>query len=90
MRVLAFDIETAAAEELHSYGPGFIRLCGWKIVGSTEPVTISTEPAELVDSLKAADAITAHNGINFDLMALASQGYISFNLYERMCTRMFD
>jgi len=90
MRVLAFDIETAAAEDLHSYGPGFIRLCGWKIVGSTEPVTISTEPAELVDSLKAADAITAHNGINFDLMALASQGYISFNLYERMCTRMFD
>ena len=92
MKVIAFDIETGAAEELHSYGPGFIRLCGWAEVtpAGTGPVTISTDPAELVDALATADAVTAHNGINFDAMALARQGYISFDAYEQLCKRTFD
>ena len=90
MYVLAYDIETGAAEEMHSYGPGFIRLCGWKRVGATESVTISTDPAELVAEMRKADAITAHNGINFDALALAVQGFISFDEYEAMCLKTFD
>lgn len=90
MKVLAYDIETGAAEDLHRYGPGFVRLCGWKIVGSGDPVTISTDPAELVEQLLAADAVTAHNGINFDAMALARQGFISYDQYEQICMKSFD
>ena len=90
MDVLAFDIETAAAEEMHRFGPGFIRLCGWAPVSDTSRVTISTDPAELVDALLSAPGLTAHNGINFDLMALASQRYITFDQYETLCTRTFD
>lgn len=90
MKILAFDLETGAAEELHSYGPGFIRLCGWTWIGSGGPVEISTDPADLVAALRQADATTAHNGINFDWMALAREGYISFDEYEQMCCRTFD
>lgn len=90
MKVLAYDIETASAEDLHRYGPGFVRLCGWKIVGSGDPVTVSIDPAELVEQLLAADAVTAHNGINFDAMALGRQGLISYDQYEQICMKSFD
>lgn len=90
MKILAYDIETGAAEELHSFGPGFIRLCGWADVADDAPVTISTNPAELAAQLLAADAVTAHNGINFDAMALASQGFLSFDQYEAVCRKTFD
>lgn len=94
MNVLAFDIETGAAEELHRYGPGYVRLCGWAPVdgspNGTGPVTLSTDPAELTAALFQADALTAHNGINFDLMALGRQGYFSHDDYERLCLKMFD
>lgn len=89
MRILAADIETGAAEELHSFGPGFIRLCGWADVQGG-PVTISTDVREFVAALNTADAITMHNGINFDLMALASQGWITFDQYESLCRKTFD
>lgn len=90
MKVLAADIETGSVEELHSYGPGYIRLCGWKWVGSTDRVSISTDPAELVDAMWQADAVTLHNGINFDVMALARYSFLSFDEYEQMCRKMFD
>lgn len=90
MEALAFDIETGAAEEMHRFGPGFIRLCGWAPVNNTGKITISTDPADLVEALRAAPAITAHNGITFDLMALASQGFMSFDEYEVMCVKSFD
>lgn len=91
MHVLAFDIETGAAEELHSFGPGFVRLCGWaSATDPGAPVTISTDPREMVADLLAADAITAHNGINFDLMALASQRFVTFDQYEQLCRKTFD
>ncbi|ALY07297.1 DNA polymerase I [Streptomyces phage Maih] len=90
MKVLAFDIETGAAEELHSYGPGFVRLCGWADVVPGSPVTLTTDPRELTAALFSADALTAHNGINFDLMAMAVEGFFSFDQYELLCKKMFD
>lgn len=90
MHVVAFDLETASAEEIHSYGPGFVRLCGWSGIGDQDEVHISTDPAELVEVLMSADAVTAHNGINFDLMALARQGYITYDQYEILCYKSFD
>jgi len=90
VHVLAFDIETGSADELHSFGPGFIRLCGWSDIADDSSVSISTEPMELVDAMMSADALTAHNGINFDLMAFASQGFISLDQYETLCHKTFD
>lgn len=90
MDVLAFDIETASAAELHSYGPGFVRLSGWRTVGRADPVRVSTDHRELVDAMWKADAITAHNGINYDLMALAKEGFLTFDQYEVMGRKMFD
>lgn len=87
MRVLACDIESASVKELHSFGPGYVRLCGWKTVGSTDPVTISADPRELVDALTHADAVTWHNGLNFDALALAKHEGAD---YEALCRKSFD
>lgn len=92
MKILAFDIETASVDELHSYVPhddqGYIRLCGW--VDALDPeaeVTISTDPRELLDALKAADIITGHNVMTFDLMALARH---TEDCYEQLAAKAFD
>lgn len=86
MRIVAFDIETASAEELHSFGPDFVRLCGWADLADGR-VQISTDPEELINALAAADGITAHNGLNFDLMALAKWNGAD---YEALALKTFD
>lgn len=93
MRGVAFDIETGAAEELHSFGPGFIRLCGWQWLQDGVPdgdVHISTDPNELVTALLSANFVTGHNCLNFDTMALARQGFVSFDQYEQLARKTFD
>lgn len=87
MKIIAFDIETGSVDDLHSYGPGYVRLCGWSEVGEGAPVTISTDPAELLAVLNEAHAITGHNIINFDLMALAKWHGAD---YEALCKKSFD
>lgn len=87
MKIIAADIETASASELHSFGPGYVRLNGWKVVGSTDPVTISTDPREMLDALTEADAVTWHNGLNFDALALAKWCGAD---YEALCRKSFD
>ena len=91
MQGLAFDIETAAAEELHSFGPGFVRLCGWQRIDAAGvplgPVETGTDPTELVAAIEGASFLTAHNGLNFDLMALAKWYWLD---YERAAVKMFD
>ncbi len=88
MKIVAFDIETGAAEDLHSFGPGFIRLCGWADATAPQaPVNVSTDPRELIKALDAADAITGHNVLNFDLLALAKYHDAG---YERLARKTFD
>lgn len=62
---VAFDLETAGLE-LWSYGPGFVRLAGWRnpqgeIEVSADPVRLPVDGATLV----------GHNIWCFDLLALA-------------------
>ncbi len=90
MQVIAADMETADASELHRYGPGFIRLCGWAPADGSAPVRTTTDPREFADVLLKADALTGHNFMNFDLLALAVQGYVSFDQYEKLCLKTFD
>lgn len=92
MKVIAFDIETGPAEELHRYQPhdeqGYIRLCGWSdALDPDAPVHISTDPRELLDVLLSADLITGANILNFDLMALAVHVQ---DVYERLAVRAID
>lgn len=87
MRVLAFDLETGSADNLFKYRDyRFIRLCGWKWVGSPDPVEISTDPVDLISAIQDADAVTAHNGANFDVLALAQEGLD----YESTCRKLWD
>lgn len=88
---IVFDIETAEAELLDQYGPGFVRLCGWMRVGRLgQPfgdVVISTDPAELVAELHNALFVSGHNILEFDLRALAVHEGLD---YERVSKRSFD
>jgi DNA polymerase-1 len=56
-------------------------------VGRSEPVTTSTDPGELISVLNKADGITGHNGLNFDIMALARWHGAD---YEALSLKMFD
>lgn len=92
MRVLAFDIETADADQLHHYEHGrFTRLYGWQWLDADGTpvgrVNISQDPAELTEQIERADALTAHNGLNFDLLALAKHNGLD---YERAAVKTFD
>lgn len=91
MKVAVFDIETGAAEELHSFGPGFTRLYGWQMLdtdtGNTSPVWTSADPGAMLDALMNADAVTGHNIVDFDLIALAK--YCGAD-YEALCRKAYD
>jgi|SRR5688572_13449988 len=86
MDIVTFDIETAAAEDLHSFGPGFFRLGAWKSSRDDE-VRITADPKELIDRLTKADGITGHNIINYDILTLAK--YYGAD-YEALCRKSFD
>lgn len=68
MRTVYFDIETASAEELYTYGQGFCRLAGYAV--DDGPVQLTTDMEQLCEALRDADRIVAHNALSFDLAAL--------------------
>jgi P4 family phage/plasmid primase-like protien len=70
---VAFDIETPSASELFTFrsrpGVPYARLNGLRDEAGQEVIT--QDPAELIKFLEAAPSLSAHNGLRFDLMALA-------------------
>jgi DNA polymerase-1 len=68
MSVVTFDLEAADADQLFTYGPEFVRLCGSDAMGEVE---LTTNPYELVKILDDAAYVTGHNIMGFDLLALA-------------------
>lgn len=68
MRTAFFDIETASADDLFTYGPGFCRLAGYAI--DDGPVELTADMNQLCRVLQGADRIVAHNAVGFDLAAL--------------------
>lgn len=68
MATVYIDIETASADELYTYGPGFCRLAGYAV--DDGPVVLTTDMAELISVINEADRVVAHNAIAFDLAAL--------------------
>lgn len=69
MRFVGFDIETADADELFTYGDGFVRIGGW--MTDDGPKTTADIKGELIPALNEADWIFAHNFFGFDGLALA-------------------
>ncbi|WP_422114705.1 DNA polymerase [Brachybacterium sp. UNK5269] len=68
MSIVFFDTETASADTLYTYGPGFLRLAAFAV--DNGPVEVTTDMRELCTVLAWADVVVAHNGIGFDLAAL--------------------
>lgn len=68
MSIVYFDIETADADQLYTYGPDFCRLAGYAV--NDGPVTLTTDMRELCEVLQTADRLVAHNALSFDLAAL--------------------
>lgn len=70
---LAFDIETPSAKKLFTYRSRpeapFSRLNG--ALGPDGAGAVTTDPQALIRALEAAPVIHAHNGLRYDLMALA-------------------
>jgi DNA polymerase I len=80
---VGFDLETASADQLFSYGAGFIRLAG-TITG--DEIEVTTDVKELIAKLEAASWIYGHNIFGFDLLALALAGAD----YEALAAKSMD
>ena len=80
---VAFDLETCSAADLHKRSD-FVRLVGWS--GTSAP-TVSTSAPELLGALTSATAITGHNILGFDLLALAKHHGAD---YEALAAKAVD
>ncbi|MDJ0454068.1 DNA polymerase [Gordonia amicalis] len=70
MKLVSLDLETAGAERIWDYGPGFVRLAGYAVDGG--PVVTTTDIGSVVALLHELDVIViGHNILAFDLPALA-------------------
>jgi len=68
---VGFDLETATADKLFSYGPGFIKVAGFTSDDVARPVWTTHYAEELIAVLRQAPWIYGHNIFGFDLLALA-------------------
>lgn len=87
---IAFDIEGADARLMHSYGPGYARLAGWKSPGS-DPV-LTTDMHDLVSTITESSMSTGHNIIGFDLQVLAKYYGLPMETVHKLAKekRLFD
>lgn len=81
----AFDLETAGADQLFHYGPGFLKLAGFS--DGNGGVTLTESPSEVIEALNRASVISGHNILGFDLLALA---YIYGADWEALAAKSLD
>lgn len=82
--IMAMDLETGDASDLHRHGPGYVRLAGAAL--NDQPVSVTdTHPARSVVRLMAgARVVTGHNIMAFDLPALVREGVLDMSEVHRM------
>ena len=68
MSTLYLDLETADADRIWDYGPGFVRLAGFA-VGGSEVVT-TTDIGAVIEMILQADLVVGHDLLAFALPAL--------------------
>jgi len=77
---MVLDLETAAADTIHSFGPEFVRLSGYTDSdGSPHILDDGAGPTAITVSTALANGqapIIGHNVIAFDLVALARYGHL--------------
>jgi putative DNA primase/helicase len=66
---IGFDLETADADKMFTYGPGFVRLGG--LINARGETATGSDIGALVEKLDEADTVYGHNIIGFDGPALA-------------------
>lgn len=64
---LAFDLETASADDLWRFGPGFVRLVGYR---DGNDIATAIDPAPVLDAARAGVTLVGHNVYAFDIPAL--------------------
>lgn len=64
---VVFDIETASADQLWSYGSGFVRLVGYQRDGE---IATTTNPQEVIEAAREGATLVGHNAYGFDVVAL--------------------
>lgn len=79
---IGFDIETGPANELFTYGKGFLRLAGYS--GANGPET-TTDMQTLIKTLDDAPWIYGHNIMGFDLLGLAFYHGADWEALSRKC-----
>lgn len=65
---VAFDLETAGADECWSYGPGYVRLVGYS---NGDGITTTTNPGPVLEEAAAGATLVGHNVFCYDLPVLA-------------------
>lgn len=66
--VVVFDIESAAAEQLFTGGPEFVKIMGWQMAGD---LAVTEDVDRMVRLLRQARVIVGHNIMSFDLLPFA-------------------
>lgn len=66
---LVWDIETGSAADLHTYGPGFVRLVGYQ--GDDDAPVVTTDVGELIQLILLSKRNYGFNSLAFDCVALA-------------------
>lgn len=66
---VGFDLETADADALFTYGPEFVRLGG--LINEKGETSTGSDIKALVEKLNAAEVVYGHNILGFDGLALA-------------------
>lgn len=83
--VVAADIETPSAKKLFTWSKEepYARLSGLRDEDGNE--VLSEDPERMVAHLNAAEAFTMHNGLRFDLMALALHHGADYDALAAKC-----
>lgn len=66
---LYWDIETGSASDMHTYGPGFVRLAGYQ--GDDDEPVVTTDIEELIQLILLSKRHYGFNSLGFDCVALA-------------------
>jgi P4 family phage/plasmid primase-like protien len=82
---IGFDLETASAEELFTYGPGFVRIGG--LIDSAGETATGSDMKALVEKINQAETVYGHNILGFDGLALAYWHGLD---WEAFCAKAVD
>lgn len=82
---VGFDLETADADELFTYGSGFVRIGG--LINERGETATGSDIKALVEKLNAAESVYGHNILGFDGLALAFWHGLD---WEKFCAKAVD